>query len=158
MMIKDKLIKSILEYLNNPNDIEVACEDESYSKRLMNFILSDSQKKIEKLYNNEYLNNPSNVEVICEDEDYVYKMRISMVSKKKIYCKDCSYSKNRKCLYNEEYQEKKYCPYFTTENRCWDCVNYKGYGGDDCYCELDLEHEFGYNSKNKCPEWEFEGI
>ena len=49
-MIKDKLIKSILEYLNNPNDIEVACEDESYSKRLMNFILSDSQKKIEKLF------------------------------------------------------------------------------------------------------------
>lgn len=156
-MIKDKLIKSILEYLNNPNDIEVACEDESYSKRLMNFILSDSQKKIEKLYNNEYLNNPSNVEVICEDEDYVYKMRISMVSKKKTYCKDCSYSKNRKCLYNEEYQEKKYCPHYTTEKRCWDCVHSEYYG-DERYCGLNFRYESTYNNDNECPEWEFEGI
>ena len=133
-------------------------------KRLINFVktfegfLFNSQKKIKNLYDNEYLNNPNNTEAIWEDDDRIYKMRVSMVSKNKTYCKDCSYSKNEKCYYDEEYQEKKYCPHFTTEKKCWDCVNFKNYGINESWCDLNLEYDLNYNNDNKCPEWKFDGI
>lgn len=135
------------------------------SDRLINFVktfeelLFDSQKKIRELYDDRYLNKPFNNETTWEDDDRIYKMRVSMVSRDKTYCKDCSFLKNNKCHMGREvvHDKKIYCTSYQTDKSCVFCNN-EVYLGDGEYC-CDLgygEYYIDNNRDNECPKWELE--